>query len=172
MTHSHSRDDDYGPPWARSDETAVESAADATAGCAACAAGEASMRPPMTATPGLQRHAPAHERGSNPYDLHHAAASRLNAAKDLMLLERHLLHEPCPDCITKHALAAQAYLEEAMGLDGGIDDDARLAGVVADMHRKAVAGDRAGAAAGIRRVRRAVVQRLGLGHAHKHEAAA
>ena len=41
------------------------------------------------------------------------------AAKQLLLLEDHLAHPAkfCPDCIRKHLLTAEAFLEEAVGLD-------------------------------------------------------
>jgi peptidoglycan hydrolase-like protein with peptidoglycan-binding domain len=40
-------------------------------------------------------------------------------AKELTLLEDHLIQPPqhCPDCIRKHLLRAEAYADEAMGLD-------------------------------------------------------
>jgi hypothetical protein len=41
------------------------------------------------------------------------------ATKQLILLEDHLCHpaKRCPDCIRKHLLAAEAFGEEAVGLD-------------------------------------------------------
>lgn len=61
------------------------------------------------------------------FDLHSADASRDGAFKELLLLEKHLSQEACPECSNKHLSTAIAYLEEARTLLGGDDNDIGMA---------------------------------------------
>lgn len=51
--------------------------------------------------------------------------------KNWLLLEQHLTdaEKYCPDCITKHAMLAEAYADEAYQLDGNREHAATLADV-------------------------------------------
>jgi hypothetical protein len=61
--------------------------------------------------------------GRSPYNLHHANASRFKAASELMLLEDHILNDPCTDCMNKHSMTAAQLMREAAGLyDGELGD--------------------------------------------------
>jgi len=53
-------------------------------------------------------------------DLMTAGHNVRECAKQLLLLEDHLVqpHRRCPDCIHKHALAAEALADEARTLEG------------------------------------------------------
>jgi len=57
--------------------------------------------------------------GRSPYNLHHANASRFKAASELMLLEDHILNDPCTDCMNKHSMTAAQLMREAAGLYEG-----------------------------------------------------
>jgi hypothetical protein len=52
--------------------------------------------------------------------LHQAVTSEVRCLQELMLLEDHILHaaDRCQQCMLKHALKADAYAREAIGLTG------------------------------------------------------
>lgn len=54
-----------------------------------------------------------------PIPITHPACSMREAVKHMIMLEDHLLHpsKRCPDCIHKHFLAIEAFLEESVSLD-------------------------------------------------------
>lgn len=92
-------------------------------------------------------------------------------AKELTLLEDHLVQPPqhCPDCIRKHLLRAEAYADEAMGLDeeGAFVDtfgDVQQALRGAAREYLQVGSDRRGRQALAQRVRkvRKVMSRMGF----------
>jgi len=52
-------------------------------------------------------------------NLMHPAFNLREIAKQLLLLEDHLQHHYCSDCIRKHLLTIEAFAEEAQALDTG-----------------------------------------------------
>ncbi len=61
--------------------------------------------------------------GRSPYSLGHADSSRFKAVQAMLLLEDHLITDPCPDCMNKHSMFTSALLNEAATLaDGGKRD--------------------------------------------------
>jgi hypothetical protein len=73
--------------------------------------------------------------GSSPYDLHSAKASRFKAIGELLLLEDHIINDPCVDCMNKHGMMASRLMAEAATLAGGMEDDLRLGQAVESIRR-------------------------------------
>jgi len=101
-------------------------------------------------------HTAAHAHVAVGFDLLSANASRDGAFKELLLLEKHLAQEGCPECCNKHLSTAIAYLEEARTLAGGDDEDTETARELEAMR------DRLPTSGGeIRQIRKRLAVRLG-----------
>ena len=82
----------------------------------------------LAARPPFYVHTAAHDHSASVgFDLRSANASRDGAFKELLLLEKHIAQEGCPECSNKHLSTAIAYLEEARTLTGGDDEDTETA---------------------------------------------
>lgn len=75
--------------------------------------------------------------------LHYADTSYHEAMKQLELLADHVLKPgwDCPQCMTKHALDAEAYAEEATKLTGAEGRHERLAEKARRIYRMVASGD-------------------------------
>jgi hypothetical protein len=73
--------------------------------------------------------------GSSPYDLHTAQASRFKAIGELLLLEDHIVNDPCVDCMNKHGMMASRLMAEAATLRGGVVDDLHLGQAIEAIRR-------------------------------------
>jgi hypothetical protein len=109
---------------------------------------------------GVARVGRGEAREDGGYDLHSADASRDGARKEILLLEKHVSQERCPECVHKHLDTAIAYLEEAATLDGGDDADLSMARALVRLRSRIMRSSVA-----VKEVRRALGQRLGrAGH--------
>ncbi len=100
------------------------------------------------------------------YDLHTANASRELAVKELLLFEEHARNAPCMECMNKHLIKAEAALQEAASLDGGVPGDIEFARKLIEL-RKALINDEISnpeLAKITRDIRRDVMGSMGLKH--------
>jgi len=107
--------------------------------------------------------------GRSPYNLHHADASRFKALGELLLLEDHMINDPCPDCMNKHAITASRFMSEAAGLAGGEDEDVKTTESIESIRAELKPETDIALAAKTRDVRKSLQARLNLSHAHGAE---
>lgn len=121
---------------------------------------------------GCSHQAPEVERasvGRSPYSLHHANASRFKAAAELALLEDHMINDPCPDCMNKHAMTASRLMAEAATLDGGETGDVVGAELIETIRQRLKPEADIPLANQSRDIRKKIQEKLKLshvGHAH------
>jgi len=104
--------------------------------------------------------------GRSPYDLHKAEASRLKAVGEMLLLEDHMVNDPCVDCMQKHSIAAGRFMQEAATLEGGELGDLRIAEMIESIRAELGPEEDLRIAARTRAVRKQVQAKLGLSHEH------
>lgn len=108
--------------------------------------------------------------GRSPYSLHHANASRFKAAAELALLEDHMINDPCPDCMNKHAMTASRLMSEAATLEDGEAGDVVGAELIEDIRQALKPESDIPLANRSRDIRKKIQQKLNLSHAdHAHD---
>jgi hypothetical protein len=108
--------------------------------------------------------------GRSPYSLHHANASRFKAAAELALLEDHMINDPCPDCMNKHAMTASRLMSEAATLDEGEAGDVVGAELIEDIRQALKPESDIPLANRSRDIRKKIQQKLQLSHVnHAHD---
>lgn len=115
---------------------------------------------------GCQKHNQQPEAivGRSPYDLHHANASRFKAVGELCLLEDHMINDPCPDCMNKHAITASRLMSEAATLEGAEAEDVRAAQDIEVVRQQLKPEINLKLTAQVRDIRKSIQDRLKLSH--------
>lgn len=116
-------------------------------------------------TCGCKNDLPAHV-GRSPYSLHHADASRFKAVGELDLLEDHLINDPCPDCMNKHAMTASRFMSEAASLNGGEPGDVVGSDLIESARQCIKPESDIELARRVRDIRKVIQKKLKLSHAH------
>lgn len=102
--------------------------------------------------------------GRSPYSLHHANSSRFKAIGELLLLEDHMINDPCPDCMNKHSITASRFLSEAASLEGGEQGDLIASDVIESIRQNLVPEVSLELASQARDVRKGIQKKLNLSH--------
>jgi hypothetical protein len=104
--------------------------------------------------------------GRSPYSLHDADASRFKAVGELNLLEDHLINDPCPDCMNKHAMTASRFMSEAASLNGGEPGDVIGSELIESARQCIHPESDIPLARRVRDIRKVIQKKLNLSHAH------
>ena len=104
--------------------------------------------------------------GRSPYNLHHANASRFKAVGELLLLEDHLINDPCPECMNKHSITASRLMSEAASLEDGQMSDIEYAEAIESIREKLKPENDIPLAAQTRDLRKRLQKSLNLSHGH------
>lgn len=104
--------------------------------------------------------------GRSPYNLHHANASRFKAVGELLLLEDHLINDPCPECMNKHSITASRLMSEAASLEDGQMSDIDYAESIEEIRTKLKPENDIPLAAQTRDLRKKLQKSLNLSHGH------
>jgi hypothetical protein len=102
--------------------------------------------------------------------LHHANASRFKAIAELSLLEDHIVNDPCPDCMNKHAITAARLMSEAATLEEGDNEDLLGSDLIEAVRRKIHPEPDIPLAREARDIRKTIQKKLNLSkHDDSHE---